>query len=102
MPPHAGGTSLTRHCAVLAWFPRELIGAVTRSQTKRGCGQKEVDAAHEGMLDPIAGSSPTRKSMAGINNLFADDLFGTGGTEMEQHVLARLLKRFPSWFRRLE
>ena len=30
--------------------------------------------------------------MAGIVNLFVDDLFGTGGTEMEQRVLARLRK----------
>ena len=28
-PPDAGGTFLTRHCAVMAWFPRELTDAVT-------------------------------------------------------------------------
>ena len=32
--------------------------------------------------------------MAGINNIFVDDLFGTGGIEMEQRVLARLRKDF--------
>ena len=38
----------------------------------------EVDAAYEKMLDPIAGSPATGKSVAGIKHLFADDLFGTG------------------------
>ena len=46
------------------------------------------------MLDPIAGSPATGKSVAGIINLFVDDLFGTGGTEIEQRVLARLRKDF--------
>ena len=32
--------------------------------------------------------------MVGIVNLFVDDLFGTGGTEMEQRVLSRLRKDF--------
>ena len=32
--------------------------------------------------------------MAGIINLFVDDLFGTGGNEMEQRVLTRLRKYF--------
>ena len=45
-------------------------------------------------LDPTAGSPATGKSVAGINNLFVDDLFGTGGTEMEQRVLTRLRKDF--------
>ena len=30
--------------------------------------------------------------MAGIINLFVDDLFGTGGNDMEQRVLTRLSK----------
>ena len=46
------------------------------------------------MLDPIAGSSATGKSVAGIINLFVDDLFGTGGKDMEQRVLTRLRKDF--------
>ena len=50
-------------------------------------------AAFEKMLDPIAGSPATSKFVAGIKNLFADDLFGTGGTVMEQRALARLLER---------
>ena len=35
----------------------------------------EVDAAYEKMLDPIAGSPATGKSVAGIINLFVDDAF---------------------------
>ena len=54
----------------------------------------EVDAAYERMLDPIAGSPATGKTVAGIVNIFVDGLFGTGGTEMEQRVLARLRKDF--------
>ena len=45
-------------------------------------------------MDPIAGGPATGKSVAGITNPFVDDLFGTGGTEMEQRVLARLRKDF--------
>ena len=46
------------------------------------------------MLDPIAGSPDTGKPVAGIINLFVDDLFGTGGKEMEPRVLTRLRKDF--------
>ena len=56
--------------------------------------QSEVEAAFEKTLDPIAGSPATGKSVAGIINLFVDDLFGTGGKEMEQRVLTRLRKDF--------
>ena len=45
-------------------------------------------------LDHIAGSPATGKSVAGIINLIVDDLFGTGGNEMEQRVLTRLGKYF--------
>ena len=34
----------------------------------------------------IAGSPAAGKSLAGIMNLLVDDLFGKGGTEMEQRV----------------
>ena len=54
-----------------------------------------MDAAFEKKtLDPIEGSPATRKSVAGIVNLFVDNLFGTGENEMEQCVLARLRKDF--------
>ena len=45
-------------------------------------------------LDPIAGSPATGKSVAGIIDLFVDDLFGAGGNKMEQRVLTRLRKDF--------
>ena len=54
----------------------------------------EVDAEFEKLLDPIAGSPATGKSVVGIINLFADDRFGTGGIEMEQRFSARLQKDF--------
>ena len=56
--------------------------------------RSEMDEAFEKMMDPIAGSRPTGKSVAGIINLFVDDLFGTGGAEIEQRVLTRLRKDF--------
>ena len=57
--------------------------------------RSQMDAAFEKKtLDPRAGSPATRKSVAGILNLFVDDVFGTGGTEMEQRVLTRLRKYF--------
>ena len=54
----------------------------------------EAHAAFEKMLGPIAGSPATGKSVAGVINLFVDDLFGTGGNEEEKRVLARLSKDF--------
>ena len=52
------------------------------------------EVAFERTLDPTAGSPATRKSVAGIINLFVDDLFGTGGNEMEERVLTGLRKYF--------
>ena len=54
--------------------------------------RSERDAAFEKMLDPLAGSPATGKSVASIINLSVDDLFGTCGNEMEQRVLTRLRK----------
>ena len=53
-----------------------------------------MEVTFEKTLDPTAGSPATGKSEAGIINLFVDDLFGTGGNEMEQRVLTRLGKDF--------
>ena len=94
MPPDAGGISLTRTYVAMAWYPNELIDAVKcctqyRIQSReRTWKQKhtqwhdtgnisnkprvrtEVAATYEKMLDPIAGSPATGKSVAGIINLF--------------------------------
>ena len=35
-------------------------------------------------------------------SFFVDDLFGSGGIDMEQRVVARLQQGCPSWFRMLE
>ena len=56
--------------------------------------QSEVEAAFGMPLDPTAGSPAAGKSVAGIINLFVNDLFGTGGKGMEQRVLSRLGKDF--------
>ena len=115
MLPDAGGTSLTRHsvawhgshtrlCYVLystqsrerAWEPWRQktiaqshgtgnVPTESRERSKNGCFEK--------MLDPIAGSPASGKSVAGIINLFVDDPFGTGG-KMEQRVLTRLREDF--------
>ena len=49
--------------------------------------RSEMEAAFEKKKKkrwiPIAGSPATGKSVAGFINLFVDDLFGTGGNEME-------------------
>ena len=115
----AGGTSLTRHCVVMAWFPQELIDVATycfrysrvselgntwdngpsHSRTIQKTPslnhvQSEVEAAFERTLDPIARSPASGKSVAGITNLFEDDLFGTGGNEMLQRVQTRPGKDF--------
>ena len=74
----AGGTSLTRPCVAVAWFPHELIDVVacctqysrvsepgninnttqwhdTSNISHKPRVRTEVDDAHEKMLDPIAG-----------------------------------------------
>ena len=117
MRPDAGGTSLTKPFVAVAWFPHELIdfvacctqySRVSEPGSKNNTTQwhdtsnishkprvrTEVHDAYEKMLDPIAGSPATGKSVAGIINLFVDDLFGTSGTEMEHRVLSRLCKDF--------
>ena len=58
------------------------------------CVRSEEDAAFEKVLDPIEGSPATGKSLARIIILFVGGLLGTGGTEMEQRVPARLGKDF--------
>ena len=43
---------------------------------------------------PTAGSPATGKSVAGIINLFVDDLVGKGGNETEEGVFTRVRKHF--------
>ena len=74
-----------------------------RTCSTRGHGTKDIslesrvewqgDAEIQSMLDPIEGRPPTGKSVAEIINFFVNDLFGKGGTEMEQCVLARLTRK---------
>ena len=45
-------------------------------------------------LNPTAGSTAAGKAVAGINNLFVDDIFGTSGNDMDQRVLTRQRKHF--------
>ena len=52
----------------------------------------EMEAAFEKNAGPIAGSPATGKSVTRIINLFVDDLYRTGGNEMEQRVLTRIRK----------
>ena len=66
----------------------------TKDSFTKSRDQSEVEAALERTLDAIAGSPATGKSVAGIINLFVDDLSGTGGDEMEQRVLTRPRKDF--------
>ena len=40
---------------------------------------------------PLQAAQPQGKTVAGMKNLFVDDLFG-GGIEMEQRILARLIQ----------
>ena len=112
MPLDACGTSVTRHCVVMAGFPRELTDvvmcctqAIHVSEIGTKCALHDIsdesharfegDAPLEKMLDPIAGSPATGKCVARIINIFfVDDVFGTGGIEMDQQVLARQRKVF--------
>ena len=117
MPPDAGGTFLTKHSVIMAWFRHELTDVVVCCTQPRGVSEPGTkNTLHSGtaqttsylnrmhdhremqhltkMLDPIQGGPATGKSVAGIINLFVDDLSGTGGTVMEQRVLARRRRAF--------
>ena len=117
MPLDTGGTFWTRNFVVVVWFRHELTDVVmcctqpkrvskignkacytqghdTHDISLESCARSQGDAAFEKMLDPIEGSPAIGKSVAGLLKLFVDDLIGTGRTEMEQRVLARLRKDF--------
>ena len=100
-------TQADRCCYVLyslqsckqAWEPWIQEAIAQQSGTKdaftESREQSEMEAAFEKKLDPSAGSPATEKSVARIIILFVDDLFGTGGKDMEQRVLTRLRNYFP-------
>ena len=101
-------------------FPHELIDAVTyrtlcsrvnklgntgykgpshsrtawKTASLNRVSDQKMDAAFEKTLDSIARSPATGKSVAGIINHFVDDLFRTGGKEIENGVLTRLRTDF--------
>ena len=54
--------------------------------------QSEMEAAFEKTVDSTIGSPAVGKSVARFVSLLVDDLFGTGGNEIEQRVLTRLRK----------
>ena len=59
-------------------MPRTLYSIQPRERTwKQNHPTQWHDAVNEKMLDPIAGSPATTKSVAGIILLFVDDLFET-------------------------
>ena len=120
MHADADGTFLTKHFVAMAWFPHEPIDVVTycilcsrvsklgntgyKGPSHSRTAQKKPPLNHvidhkgelhlKKTLDPIVGSPATRKSLAGITNLFVDALFGTGGNEIGHRVLTRLEKDF--------
>ena len=49
-----------------------------------------MEVAFQKTLNPAAGSPAMRKSVARSIDLVVDDLFGSGGNEMEQRVWTRL------------
>ena len=121
MHPDADGTVSTRHCVATAWFPHELIDAVTccilysRVSKLGNTGYKGPPHNRTVQKTPSlnhvndqkwklhlknAGSHSLRSSYRQnrdrkiIINLFVDDLFGTGGNEMERRVQTTLRKDF--------
>ena len=95
-------TRADRHCHVLhslqsrkqAW-EHWIQGAIAQQNgTKDAFTESRERSVMEAekTLDPL--SAATGKSVAGIASLFVDDLFGTGGNEMEQRVLTRLRTYF--------
>ena len=111
MPVDGGGISLTRHCAVVVcccvlnsmssckrtWNQGDYSQCKNKNKNNISIITEWSDRSRwctDRMLDPIASSPATRKTVARIINLFVDDLFGTSGTEMEQRVLAKLIKEF--------
>ena len=50
--------------------------------------------AVEYIIDPVTGSNAHGKRVVAILNLHVDDLFGTGGPELEEKILKRIRKDF--------
>ena len=73
---------------------KEHISTTRKISTLNCISDQNLTLHLKNTLDPIEGSPATGKSVAGIINLFVDDLFGTGGAEMEQRSLTRLRKDF--------
>ena len=105
----AGGTSLTRHCVVMAWFRHELTDVMCCTQPKHVGEIGAKRALHRGMAQMSSQSNlvSDHREMQNLrtcwiplkeaqlqDNPWQDDPFGTGGTDMEQRVLARLKKDF--------
>ena len=113
MPPDAGAISFTKHCVVMAWFSTraDLCCCVFYSvQSRERTKTKEPYTVerYRQHLKQTARADRSRWCIwenAGfllqevqiqenpwqdLLHLFVDNLFGEGGTEMEQRVLARL------------
>ena len=114
----AGGTFLTRHCVTLAWFPHELIDAVTycilcsRASALGNTGHKVPSHSRKVQKTPSLNHVIDRKGSCIWKKSWIPQLevqlqenpwqessiklwlifFGTGGNEMEQRVVTRLRK----------
>ena len=117
--PTLGGSSLTRHCVAMAWFPHEPFDAVTccipssRRSKLGNTGYKGPPHSRTAQNTPSLNHVNDQKWKLHLvsrwipwtevqlqenpwqeSSILVDDLCGTGGNEREQRVLTRLRNYF--------
>ena len=86
-------------CTYVLYEPARAAGVKTRDTGLCRTSDKyndlsTVEKAMDYLTDPIAGSPAKGMKTVGVICLHVDDLFITGGTELERRVLSRLRKDF--------
>ena len=86
-------------CTYVLYEPARTAGVKTRDTGLCRTSDKyndlsTVEKAMDYLTDPIAGSPAKGMKTVGVICLHVDDLFITGGTELERRVLSRLRKDF--------
>ncbi len=77
-------------CSVLRYRTEEpdSTACVVKSEGPPTMSEKEsCDNAVEYLLDPVTGSPVNGSKIAGVINIHVDDIFATGGEELERRVL---------------
>ena len=87
-------TRADRCCYVLYEDKPEKKESHVRSEKQAIDTPNSSETAVEYIIDPVTGSQAHGRTVVAILNLHVDDLFGTGGPELEEKILKRIRKDF--------